>query len=89
MDLVDEKNVAGAEVGEECGEVAHALYGWARGRAHRATQLAGYEVGERGLAEAWGPIKEDMLGRVAAFAGGSDEDMEVVFDALLADVLVP
>ena len=47
------------------------------------------KVSERCLAEAGRPVKKDMLRRSGTLFGGTDQYMEVVFDALLADVLVP
>ena len=56
----------------------------ADGRAH----LVGDDVGERGLAEARRPVEQDVVERFAAARGRLDRHLEVLADAVLADVVV-
>ncbi len=88
MDLIDEQDVALIDVGEDGGEIAGSLDGWAAGGVDIHAQLAGDDVGERGLAQAGGPVKQDVVRRFLALVGSREQDGEVVLDLRLADVLV-
>ncbi len=48
-------------------------------------ELAGDDLGERGLAEAGGAVQQHVVQRLAAGAGGLDEDGEVLARGFLAD----
>ena len=50
--------------------------------------LVGDDVRERRLAEARRSVQEDVIERLAALFGGGDRDLQVLADAVLADVLV-
>ena len=88
VDLVDEQDVAGLEVGEDGGKVAGALDDGAGGGAKADAKLAGDDLGERGFAKARGAVEENVVKRVAAGTGGLDEDAEVFPRRALADELV-
>ena len=45
-------------------------------------------VGERRLAEARRTVQQHVIERFAALLGGGDRDLQVLADAILADVLV-
>src|SRR5262249_30473482 len=87
-DLVDEEDVARLQIGEECREVAGALDDRARGGAKPDTHLARDDLRQRRLAEAGGPVKEHVVERLAAGAGGGDEDVEVLAHLALPDEIV-
>ncbi len=84
VDLVDEEDVVGLEVGEDRGEVAGALEHRARGLLQVHAHLARDDVGERGLAEARRPEEQHVVERFLAVPRRGDEDLE-----LLADLRLP
>ena len=70
VDLVDEQHVARLQVGQDGGEVAGALDHRAGGGAEADAQLAGDDLGERGLAEAGRAVQQHVVQRLAPAAGG-------------------
>jgi hypothetical protein len=84
MDLVDEEHVARLEVGEDGGEVAGALDDGAGSGAEANPEFTGDNLGERGFAEAWGAMEQYVVERLAAGAGGFDENGEVFTAGSLA-----
>ena len=87
VDLVDEQHVARLQVGQDGGQVAGALDHRAGGGAEPDPQFAGDDLGERGLAEARRAVQQHVVQRLAAGAGGLDEDAEVFAGGALADEL--
>ena len=87
VDLVDEQDVALFKVGQDRGEVAGPFDGRAARRVQVDAQLAGDDVGQRGLAQAGRPVEQDVVGRFVALAGRLEQDLQVLLDVLLADVL--
>ena len=65
VDLVDEEDVARAQVGERADEVARLLQRRAGGGADVDAQLAGDELGERRLAESRRAEEEGVIERLA------------------------
>ena len=63
---------------------AGALEDRAGGGAEAHAHFARYDLGEGGLAQAGGAVEEDVVQRLAARAGGLDEDGEVFAEAALA-----
>ena len=57
----------------------------AGGGAEADAEFAGDDLGERGLAEPGRPVQQHVVQRLAAGAGGLDEDAEVLAGGLLAD----
>ena len=78
VDLVDEQDIPGLEVCQDCGEVAGALDHRPGGGAEPDAQFAGDDLRQRGLAEARGAVQQHVVQRLAAAAGGLDEDGEVL-----------
>ena len=70
------------------GEIARLGDDGARGGAEADAHFAREDARERGLAEPRRAEEQDMVERLAARAGGVDEDAEVLARALLADELV-
>ncbi len=66
VDLVEEEDLLVAEVGEDGGEVALDLQGWAGGLLEADVELVGDDGGEGGFAEAGGAEEEDVVERFAA-----------------------
>ena len=72
---------------EESGQVARSLYGGPGGDADAHAHLDGDDVGEGGLAQAGGPVEEDVVQGLVPLLGGGDGDAQVVLDLLLAHVV--
>ena len=87
MDLVDEQHVVALEVGQHRREVARALEHRAGGLAQVHTHLRGDDVRERGLAQTRRTEQQHVVERLAALAGRTDEDVELLACLGLADVL--
>ena len=87
MNLVEEEDLAFAEVGEDGGEVALDLEGGAGGLLEADVELVGDDGGEGGFAEAGGTGEEDVVEGFAAGFGGFEGDGELLFGFGLADEL--
>ena len=85
MDLVDEQDIPGLEVCQDCGEVACPLDHRPRCGAEADPEFAGDDLRQRGLAEAGRAVQQHVVQRLAAGAGGLDEHREVLARGLLAD----
>src|SRR2546426_4173375 len=87
MNLVDKQNVAEFEIRQYRREVTFQLDQWPRSRP----KLRGHFVGDYrcqgGLAETRRTIKQNVIERLTAFSGGLDRNFEIIFNALLSDVL--
>ena len=70
------------------GQVAGLLDDRAGGGAHRHAHLVGDDVGQRRLAEAGRAVEQHVIERLAPAAGRGNRHLQVVADAVLADVLV-
>jgi len=68
MDLVDEQHIARLQIGQDGGQIPRSLDHRARGRAEADAQFAGDDLRQRGLAEAWGAVQQDVVQRLAARA---------------------
>src|SRR5439155_7885037 len=88
MNLVDEEDIVGFELGEEPRERAFVLDRRAARRVERHAHLAREDVRERRLAEAGRAAEKDVIERLATAPRRFDEDLQVLFVLLLADVLV-
>ena len=88
MNLVDEEDLVLLQVGQHPGQVARLLDDRSGGRAHRHAHLVADDVGERGLAEAGRAIEQHVIERLAAAARRGNRHLQVVADAILADVFV-
>jgi hypothetical protein len=87
MDLVDEQHVAGLQVGQQRGQVAGLLQHRAGGLAQVDLHLVGDDVRQRGLAEPRRAEDQGVVQRLAAAAGGADEDLHLLAHRRLADVV--
>ena len=88
VNLVDEDHFALVERGEHPREIARALDDRARRRSNRRAQLVGDDCCERRLAETRRTIQQDVIERLAPVAGGGNRHLQVLADAVLADVVV-
>ena len=89
MDLVDEKHVAGGEVGEDRREIADALDRGAGSGAQARADLFGDQMRERGLAQSGRTIQKYVLGLMVAAARGGQKDAQILFYRRLADIFGP
>ena len=85
MDLVDEKDRAGLQRGEEGGYVRLALERRPRGLHERHVQLGRDDVGQRRLAQSRGTRQQHVVERLATAPGGLYEHLELGGDLLLVD----
>ena len=81
--LVDEQDVALAQVGQDRGQIAGALDGRSRGDLQPDAHLAAEDVCQRSFAQARRPIQQHVIQRLAARARRLDEDLEVLAQAIL------
>ena len=85
VDLVEEEDLALAQVGEDGGEVALDLQGGAGGLLEADVELVGDDGGEGGFAQAGRAEEEDVVEGFAAGFGGFEGDGELLFGFVLAD----
>ena len=81
--LVDEKHVAGVEVGQQPGQVARLVQHGARCDAQLRVHFVGDDVGKGRLAQSRGAVQQYVVERIAAHERRLDENMEVVDDLVL------
>ncbi len=87
VDLVDEEDIAGVEVGQERRQVARLLQHRARGLAEIHAHLVGDDVGEGGLTEPGRAEDQHVIQGVPAPAGGVNEDLHLLAHRGLTHVL--
>jgi hypothetical protein len=87
VDLVDKKDIAFFQIGEDGSQIAGTLDGRAGGGLDPGVELMGDDMGEGGLTESRRAVKEAMIERLTALAGSIDEYLEVLLDARLPDIL--
>jgi hypothetical protein len=87
VDLVDEQDVVGFQIGQDGGQVARTLQHRAGSLAQVHAHLARDDVGQRGLAEAR-RAEQQVVQRFLALAGGRDEDLQLIADLGLPDVFI-
>ena len=87
MDLIDEENIPGVQVGQQCRQVAGLFNGRAGGDADACPHLVGDDTGQCGLAKTRRAVKQHMVQRFAAPPGRLNVDGEISFGLLLAGVV--
>ena len=88
MDLVDEENVALAQIGEDGGQIAGLLDGRAGRHLEIGVHFAGQDVAERGLAQAGRAVEQHMIQRIVALPRRLHQNLDLVAQPVLADHLV-
>ena len=86
--LIDQQDVAIAEVCEHCSEVAGRFEHLTGGRVHGHAQLVSDDVSQGRLAEARRPVQQHMAERFPALARCRDRHLQIRTDLVLADVFV-
>jgi len=85
MDLVDEQNRSLLGVGQVGHQVLGGLDGRTAGQLHAHAQFAGDAQRKGGFPQAGRSVKQDVTQRLAALAGGIDDDHQPLVDLALAD----
>ena len=83
MDLVDEQDVVGFQIGQDGGQVACLGEDRAGGRAKVHAEFSGDNLSQGGLAEARRAEQQHVIQRLAPVAGGLDEDTQIGLGLLL------
>ena len=87
VDLVDEQDFVRLQVREQRGEIARALEHRSRRLLETHAEFVGDHVRERGLAQTGRTEDQGVVERLAALAGGGDEDFHLRFHRGLAHVI--
>jgi hypothetical protein len=87
MDFVNEQDIPGLQVRQDCSQVAGALDHRSRCGSKADTQFAGDDLRQRGLTESGRPVQQHMVQGFAAVARGLDEHCQVFPAGLLANEL--
>src|SRR5213593_559635 len=87
MNLVDKQHVSEFQIRQYRREITFQLNQWTRSCPKMRAHFVGDYRCQRGLAEARRTIKQNVVERLAAFSGGLNGNVEIVFNALLSDVL--
>ena len=88
VNLVDEENIALAQVGQDGGQIAGLFNGRAGGDLEIGIHLVGQDVAERGLAQTGRTVEQHVIQRLPALACGLDQNANFVAQPLLADHLI-
>ena len=88
MDLVDEQHFAGGEIRDDPDQVAGLLDRGTGRRPDLHAHLVGDHVGQRRLAEPGRTVQQHVIERFLALLRRRDRHLQVLADAVLADVLV-
>src|SRR4029077_10455946 len=88
MDFIEEEYLLRFKRRENCRQVAFPLQQRSSAGLNRHIQLVSDNLRQRRLAEPWRAVEQHMIERFAATARSLHCDLNVLFHALLADVLV-
>ena len=88
VNFIEKKEIALVERSEHGGQVAFFLEQRTRAYFDRHAHLVCENLRQRGLAEARRTVKQHVIERFFAGAGGLDRDRQIFFHARLADVIV-
>ena len=88
MNFIDEKDVTGADVGENSHQVALFDECGTGGGADVCVHFVCYDMGEGCFAESGRAVEQDMFERFRSLSGGLDGDGEFFLDVFLADTFI-
>ena len=88
VDLIDEKDIGAAELGEDAQEIGALGQGGAVGHVHLGGEFVGDDMGEGGLAQAGRSVQEHVFHGLVAAAGGFGSDAQAIDHRFLANVLI-
>jgi len=83
--FVDEEHVALFQLGEDRRQVAGAFERGAGGHVDLGSHLVGDDARHRGLSQTGRARQQQVVGRLAALAGGFEHDREMPLQFFLAD----
>src|SRR5271156_2585007 len=87
MNFVEEEKILGVERSEDGGEVALFFEQRAGADFYCGPHFVGENLGQGGFAQARRAVEQDVVEGFAAGAGRFDGDLQIFFDAILADVV--
>ena len=87
MDLVDEEDVAGVEIGQQGRQVPGLLDGGAGGDPDIDPHLVGDDPRQGGLAQARGAVEQHVIQGLIPAEGRLDVDRQILLGLLLAGVV--
>src|SRR5437773_4498028 len=87
MNLVDKQDVAKFKIRQYPREIAFQLDQWTRSRPKLRAHFIGDHRSQCRLAEAWRTIEQNMVQRFTALSSSLDGNIEIIFNALLSDIL--
>ena len=87
MNLVDKQDVAKFKIRQYRREIAFQLDQWTRSRPKLRAHFIGDHRSQCSLAEAWRTIEQNMVERFTALSSSLDGNIEIIFNALLSDIL--
>ena len=85
MDLVNEQDIPGAQVGEDRRQIAGTFNRWSGGNFDVHAHLVGHQMGQGGLAQSGWAVKQHVVERFLALSGCSDQDSQIFLHLLLSD----
>ena len=88
MDLVYEQDVSFLETCQNGGQIPGPFNNRAAGHLNVGTHFMGNNIGQSCFAEAGKSVKEDVVKGFSPALGGGDADLEILFELLLADILM-
>jgi hypothetical protein len=88
VDLVDKKNIALLQIGEQRCQVARAFHHWSRGAFEVDPHLHGNDMRQGGFPETWRATEEHVIDRITTMPGRFNQDTEIFLDLLLTDVFI-
>src|SRR5438093_2581159 len=87
MNLVDKQDVAKFKIRQYRREIPFQLDQWTRSRPKLRAHFIGDHRSQCSLAEAWRTIEQNMVERFTALSSSLDGNIEIIFNALLSDIL--
>ena len=88
VNLINKKNVPGAQIGENRGEVARLFKGGAARGDDIHTELARHNIREGCFAKSGWAAEQSVVDRFSALLGGSEKNLEFVFQLGLPNEIV-
>jgi len=87
VDLVDEQHVVVGHVGEQAGQHALVLHRRTGGLMHSHAHFVGHDVGQGGLAQSGGAVKEQVVKRRFELLGSLDHGAQGTIQILLTHIV--
>ncbi len=88
VNFIHKKNFLAFERGQYRGQVAFALQQRSRAGLDRHVQFVGDNLRQRRFSQSWRPVQQHVVQRFAAAPRRIDRNLDIFFNAFLADVLL-